>query len=159
VDQQQFEQQKQQLQSDIQMLNEKLIVQRENGSALQQQYHSLQQSYSTLKNNNESQYSQIQQLPFQLENTEKAKNKIQYASQHWQAQCTDMQKSLNDKVDLVTSHQIEIKILSQKLISADQAIATLESQSKLLAHDKWILGQEKAQLEGQLKQMQRMISA
>jgi hypothetical protein len=62
-------------------------------------------------------------------------------------------------VDLVTSHQIEIKILSQKLISADQAIATLESQSKLLAHDKWILGQEKAQLEGQLKQMQRMISA
>jgi hypothetical protein len=29
VDQQQFEQQKQQLQSDIQMLNEKLIVQRE----------------------------------------------------------------------------------------------------------------------------------
>jgi hypothetical protein len=35
----------------------------------------------------------------------------------------------------------------------------LAAQNKLLGQEKWILAQEKAQLEGQLKQMQEMVSA
>jgi hypothetical protein len=33
----------------------------------------------------------------------------------------------------------------------------LREQNKLLAHEKWILGQEKAQLYGQLKQLQEIL--
>ena len=33
-------------------------------------------------------------------------------------------------------------------------LESIIAQNKLLAHDKWILGQEKAQLFGQLKQLE-----
>jgi Plasmid replication region DNA-binding N-term len=34
---------------------------------------------------------------------------------------------------------------------------TIYEQNKVLAHDKWMLGQEKAQLFGQLKQWESMV--
>ena len=55
--------------------------------------------------------------------------------------------------------QAETKLLSQQLADAKQLLRDLQDQNKLLHDDQWILAQEKAQLEGQLKQMQKMMSA
>jgi uncharacterized protein involved in exopolysaccharide biosynthesis len=40
-----------------------------------------------------------------------------------------------------------------------QILADFRNQNTLLNNEKWLLIQEKAQLEGQLKQMQKLISA
>lgn len=81
---------------------------------------------------------------------------------------------------LLANAKIEIASLSEKLVGSDQqnqekqaridelhrqnqqVQANLEhyraDQNKLLAHEKWILGQEKAQLYGQLKQLETCVN-
>ena len=46
-------------------------------------------------------------------------------------------------------------LILQKSEAIGAEIAELREQNKILAHEKWILGQEKAQLYGQLKQLER----
>ncbi len=55
--------------------------------------------------------------------------------------------------------QTENKVLFHQLAETKGTMAATIDQNKQLTHEKWILAQEKAQLEGQLKQMQKMITA
>ena len=49
-------------------------------------------------------------------------------------------------------------MLLQQAEIVKNELAELRDQNKLLAHEKWILGQEKAQLFGQLKQLESSIN-
>ncbi len=159
LDQQQHEQQKQQLHTEIKTLNEQLAMQCEKILTAQQQQQTLQQSYTTLEKNHVQMQSQFQKLTIELDKTEKAKNEYHHASQHWQNQYQESQATLNDKTVLLIDIQTEAKLLSQQLTHAKEALTHAQSQNTLLSNEKWILAQEKAQLEGQLKQMQKMITA
>lgn len=86
-------------------------------------------------------------------------NEFLRASQHWQSHYQKAQKALNEKANQFIDIQAETKLLSHELINAKQTLNDVQDQNKLLSHDKWILAQEKAQLEGQLKQLQKMITA
>lgn len=158
LDQQQFDQQKQQLQTENKILNEQLIMQREKMTALQQQHQALQHNYQSLENNNDVIKTQLQQLSIQLEEVEKIKTEHLHASLHWKNQLNELQETLNEKINQLSHIQIETKLVSQQLMNANHSIENLENLNKFLTHDKWLLGQEKAQLEGQLKQMQKMIT-
>ena len=74
------------------------------------------------------------------------------SQQHWQSQFEKIDTARNEQskimIDLQTQNSLlnlQLEILKKELVDASQ-------QNKILAHDKWILGQEKAQLFGQLKQ-------
>ena len=49
-------------------------------------------------------------------------------------------------------------ILSQQMAVMKTELDDTAEQSNVLAHDKWILGQEKAQLAGQVKQLQSILT-
>jgi hypothetical protein len=159
LDQQQQDQQKQQLQLEIKTLNEQLVIQREKISALQQQSQLLQQTNASLEKRHTETQSNLEMLRSQCENIEKTKNEHLQASQHWQNQYKETQIMLNNKINQLIDIQAENKLLSQQLANTQQVSADTQDQNKMLNHDKWVLGQEKAQLEGQLKQMQKIITA
>jgi chromosome segregation ATPase len=159
LDQQQFEQQKQQFQFEIKNLNEQAVMQRDKITELKHQNQLLQQSYLVLESTNKEINTQLQQVTIQLEEVEKSKIELIHSNQQLQSQYYVSQEKLNENVNKFTDLQIEIKLLSQKLTEKEQFLMTLQDQNKLLTHEKWIIGQEKAQLEGQLKQFQKTIIA
>jgi hypothetical protein len=157
LDQQQHEQQKQQLQNEIKILNEQFIKQREKTTELQQQYQELQQSSARLKKSHDEIESQHQRLSIEFQQSEKDRHEYKKSSLHWQTQHQDLQTLFNDKNNLLIDSQIQIKLLSQQLADLKQTLVAIQDQNKFLAHEKWEIAQEKAQLEGQLKQMQKMM--
>jgi len=75
---------------------------------------------------------------------------------HLQDQCDKMQTQLQQQLQLNGELSIERATLMQQIQTHERAIGTLTEQHKALTQDKWVLGQEKAQLFGQLKQLEAM---
>ena len=88
-----------------------------------------------------------------------AKIEYQQASQHWEKQFHEVKNTLEDKSSQFINVQTENKVLLQQLQESKQSIKDQVDQNKLLGQDKWMLAQEKAHLEGQLKQMQKITIA
>lgn len=159
LDQQQHEEQKQQLQSEIKKSNEQLVFLRENIALLQQKHQTLSQSYTALDKDHAQTLVEQQQLTAEIQKIEKVKNDYLASSQHYQKGYEELQKDINNSNNALLLAQSETKLLSQKLMDAQQMLASLQDQNRLLDHDKWALAQEKSQLEGQLKQMQKTVNA
>lgn len=159
LDQQQYEQQKQLLQTDNTYLQEQLTIQRDKMSQLHQEMQTLLFANSTLEKSNEKIMQQLEDSKQALNHLEKTKNEYQNENKYWQKQQETCQKLLNDKVNSLIDLQSENKLLTQQLIISQKKLDQIEAQNKLLIHDKWLLAEEKAQLEGQLKQMQKMTTA
>jgi chromosome segregation ATPase len=159
LDQQQHDQQKQQLQSEIKTLNEQLIMWREKASAIQQQHQILEQSYVSIEKTHTQIQLDFRQLTIELQETEKNKNEHQYTSQHWQDQYKALQKLLDERSSQLIDEQTESKLLSRQLIDGKRLREHAWDKNKLLSNEKLMLEKEKSQIEGQLKQMQKMISA
>jgi hypothetical protein len=49
-------------------------------------------------------------------------------------------------------------ILSQQMITIKTELDDIAAQNNMLAHDKWMLEQENAQLTGQIKQLQSILT-
>lgn len=157
LDQQQFEQQKQQLQFEIKNLNEHSIIQRDQISVLQQKNHTLTQSYSDLEKQQNHTQSQLEQISTKLHETEKFKNEHLNASLHWQKQYTEVKNKLDLKTNQLIDIQTENKIIFQQQTDMKQSLKDFQEQNKFLIHEKLELSQEKSHLEGRLRQMQEMI--
>ncbi len=73
--------------------------------------------------------------------------------QHWQKQYENLQAKLEEQ----TKQNVELKtqqaVLSQQVVITKTELDEITAQNKALAHEKWFLGQEKAQLFGRLKQL------
>jgi chromosome segregation ATPase len=158
LDQQQYEQERLQLQSEIKILNEQTVMQREKLFVLQQENKSLQQSYQMLeKQNGESQVT-MQQLAHQIQELEKAKAEHQHSSNHWQHQYRESQTIIENKNQVLVDSQTESKLLSQQLANIKPVLTRIQEDNKLLTHGQLILEQEKIQLENYIKQMQKGIT-
>ncbi|MEO8402121.1 MAG: DNA-binding protein, partial [Gammaproteobacteria bacterium] len=157
MDQQQYEQQKQQLQFEIKNLNEQLVVQRDKTNQLQQQNQILIQSNTTLEQNNAYTQSQLTQIDIKLQETEKTKNEHLSASLHWQNRYNESQNKLDLKMSQFIAIQTENKLLLQQQIEIKESLKKSQDQNNLLSHEKWEIGQEKSHLEGRLRQMQDRI--
>ena len=90
--------------------------------------------------------------------TEETKSEYMRTSQHWQAQHLETQKALKDNVAQLVALEMEKRLLSHELSESRKHLKMSQDQAKLLAMEKWDLAQEKAQLVGQLKQMQLLAS-
>ena len=73
--------------------------------------------------------------------------------QHWQEQHESIYAKWEEQRTKNTELQTELAIITQKLTTTTAALEENLNQNKKMANEKWILGQEKAQLFGQLKQL------
>lgn len=159
IEQQQFEQQKQEWHHETKILNEQLTILREKSSSLQLEHHALQQSFATLEQQHAKANNQLEKQQDQIRDIEKLNHENSLANQHWQSQYKELHQSLEQKTGQFIDIQTQFKVLSHQCEEYKSTINELTHQNKQLAHDKWLLTQEKAQCEGQLKQMQKMITA
>jgi len=154
VDLQQFEKQKQELLAEAKTLKEQNTILRDKNASLQQEYLALQQEYHSLEETKTQALSLLDKLKLQLSEEEKEKAKHFQGSLHWQEQYKEIQKALELKSTQYIDSQTEAKLLASRLADSQKALSEALAQNKLLHHDKWVLMQEKAQLEGQAKQME-----
>lgn len=159
LDQQQFEQEKQQLQLDIKLIQEQSVLQRDKLYSLQQTNQDITNKYVNLEKSHIHTESQLQKITIQLHETEKSQCEHIQSKQHWQTQYNETRKILENKISEFINTHTELKLASQLLADTKQSLVDLKNRNRLLADDKLILAQEKSQLEGQLKQMQSMITA
>lgn len=158
LEQQQFEREKQQLLFEAKELKEQLVIQQIKHTELYQQHQLLNQSWHDLEKQQHQTQQYIEKLSDKAEQLEKENIEFKQKSQYWQDQCKSIEIKLANKLAEMISLQSDNKNLNQKISDIQQLLRDVENQNKLLANDKWNLAQEKAQIEGQLKQMQKMIA-
>lgn len=138
-------------------MKEQLTIQHHQYAESQQQNHFLHQSYTELEKRHHHIVSENESLKANINQLEKTNIENQHTSQHWQQQYKEFEKKLEAKMRELISLQSDNRMLNQQLIDTKQLVHNTQDQNKLLVTEKWELAQEKAQLEGQLKQMQMIV--
>lgn len=156
LDQQQFELQKQELQSALQKQKEEVSFMQEKTISSQQQFQLLQQAYSILERNQNEAIAQIKKQTAQLIELEKISHENKLQSQRWHDQYQETQHTIENKNLELIEAQTDIKLLSQQLTSLKQMLSEVSQQTKSLEQEKWLLMQEKAQLKGQMNMLEKM---
>jgi chromosome segregation ATPase len=77
----------------------------------------------------------------------------QSVNKHLEKENKLFKEEIKKQQEQLISLQKELAARSQKLSIEEEKNKTLTTQVELFSHDKWILGQEKAQLVGQLRQI------
>ncbi|MBX3710295.1 MAG: hypothetical protein KIT56_07210, partial [Gammaproteobacteria bacterium] len=157
ADQQRYEQQLKQLEQTIQQMNQELMKIQHEKSLLQHE-----NQKSTFEN--ESLKSQLGKLNEKHElinsrfsDTFNELAKKTQDQQHWQDQFNILQIKNDEQNKLFVELKTHYATLLQQSETMKIEVKELREQNKLLAHEKWELGQEKAHLEGQLKYLQSTI--
>lgn len=158
IDQQQFEQQKQVLQSELKALNDQYLFLREKESIQERQFQALQSTHDALNQVYQKEKTLFEEQAKTLADVEKQKTEYFHANQHYQKQIEQLQQALDVKTSELMHAQSQEKIVSLQLDTAKHELQDALDQKKLLGHEKWVIAQEKAQLEGQLKQLMSSIS-
>lgn len=150
-EQQRYEQQQYQLEQTIQQLRQALSTLHQQYAVLEQQYAQACQEKGALQNQQSELNHYHEAIKLQLVQAEKEVLKFSQAQQHWQSQCQMTQEKLDQQYVTLVELQKQIAVLSEQLAAAKKSQENMETQNKLLAHEKWALGEEKAQLMGQIK--------
>lgn len=150
LDQEQFEQQKRELQATAKTMSEKIHLLSEKNNSLQHQNQLLQQSHTDL----EKELAKVL-VNNEVINQQLIENERVRIESHKQAQTTskEAQLKLETQTKLLFDSQVENKVLAQQLTAAIQTINDTLADNKLLTKEKWELAHEKARLDGQLKKI------
>jgi hypothetical protein len=157
IQQQRYEQHQKQFEQTILQVNQELAQRNAEKIAFQQQ---IQQ----MTFENDSRKIQLDNLTIQHESTSTCLTstiselaKKAQDQRHWQERFQTLEARYDDQnqslIDLKTQHAM----LVQQSETMKIELKELREQNKMLAHEKWILGQEKAQLFGQLKQIESCV--
>lgn len=159
LDQQQFEQEKQQLQLETKSSKEQLVVQQHKYLELYQEHQFKERSYNELEQHYSQSLQSIDDLKNKVSQFEKENITHQQSSQHWQQLFKELNTKLEKNLTETVSLESENKFLNNQLNEMKQLLRDTQGQNKLMANEKLGLIQDKAQLEGQIKQMQKIITA
>jgi chromosome segregation ATPase len=158
LDQQRAEQQQRELAQTMQQLKIENKSLHQQKTQLQQIQGELQSALTRTqaKLSNDSQRMEIlsaELIEAKLSLAQKAENE-----RHLQIQHDKLFAERGEQMKIMADLKLETALLSQQITIFKKDYEVLAEQNKLLAHDKWILGQEKAQLLGQLKQWESITS-
>lgn len=157
LDQQKFESDKQQYLAEIKTLKEEVIVTRQQVLIMEQENNKLLESNQVLKKFNDQYQNDNLQLKIEKCELEKKYHEYLVTYQTYEAQNKQLHATISDQSDKIINHQAENKMLLNKMAEIKNEISAQNDQLKLVSHEKWELMQEKAILEGQLKQMQKSL--
>ncbi|MEO8402871.1 MAG: DNA-binding protein [Gammaproteobacteria bacterium] len=157
IDQQRYEQQQKQLEQTVQQINQDLSqVQREK-LVFQQQSQQANFEKDSIKIQLDKLNEKHELIAARLAETRHELAKKTQAQQHWQEQYDASLAKWDTQNKLFIELQTQHALLSQQLLILKAELKEMSEQNKVLAHEKWIMGQEKAQLYGQLKQLESCI--
>lgn len=157
LDQQQFEHEKQQWQLELKSLKEQLAMQQHTYSELHQESQFKERSYTELQQQYKQALQSVDDFKNKVIELEKENITYQQNSQHWQHQCKELNTKFENNLSELISLQSDNKTLNGQLSDLKQILCNHQDQNKSMANEKIELLQEKAQLEGQLKYMQKLI--
>ncbi len=124
------------------LLHESLEQMRSVKTALQSQYDGLRVQNDTIQS--------------RLEEAQKEVVQHAHAEQYWQAHSQKAEEKLEAHSAVLLHLQTQQAVLLQQFLAVQTELQKISEQNQYLAHDKWRLSQENAQLMGQLKQSQML---
>lgn len=157
IEQEKHAQQLQQVELTLKKAEQHLVVANQDKITLQNQADKIINENTVLTKSYEDLKSHLDQLKSELTALADEFNNTKRDMIHWQKQYDLSQKKLDYQGAFLTEQQKQNAVLSQQLSAASVEVKELKDQNKHLAHEKWEIAQEKAQLEGVTKQMQKMI--
>lgn len=155
LDQQQFESEKQRLHAEIKILKEKEVTQHQEIILFQKKNASLMEANQFLEQNYSQCQKEIEQLKVEIKVVEKECHEYRASCETYQNQNKQLLATNSKQSSQMIESQAENKTLSNKLGDLINELSAIKDQHKLASHEKWEIMQEKASLEGQLKQMQK----
>ena len=158
LDQRQFEQREQQLEQQGKALQTAVKQAEQKLALLEQQHTHVTQEKLQLKELNESLNQQIEKIKIHLLETEKKQAESAHLLQLTKEQYQGEQEKSAKQLESLIQLKAEAGMLTQKLLAAESQNKALTEQQTALAHEKWLLLQEKAQLEGQLTQLNKILT-
>lgn len=154
ADQQRYEQQQQQLEQTIQQLNQELTALKQEKIMHEKQNQQTSFENSNLKTQLVKLNEQYELMSTRLTEVKSELTKKTQDQRHWQEQSQGLQIKYDEQNDSFLELQTYHAMSLQQLETIKIELIELREQNKLLAHEKWVLGQEKAQLYGQFKQLE-----
>jgi chromosome segregation ATPase len=152
--QQGYEQQQRQFEQTIRQANQELVEVRQENTALQQQYQRANFEKDGLKIEFDKLNAQHESVATRLTEALKELAKREGTQQHWQNQCGVLTTKFDEQNKSFVELQTKHAMLIQQSETTNEEIKELRKQNSSLANEKWELGQEKARLYGQLKQIE-----
>jgi len=154
TEQQRYEQQQRQFEQTIRQANQELVEVRQENTVLQQQYQKANFEKDGLKIEFDKLNAQYESIATRLTETLSELAKKEGVQQHWQNQCSVLTTKFDEQNKSFVELQTKHAMLIQQSETTSEEIKELRKQNKALANEKWELGQEKARLYGQLKQVE-----
>jgi len=154
ADQQRYEQQQRQFEQTIQQINQELTTNKQENITLQQQYQQTNFERNGLKAQLDELNVQRGTITTHLTEALAKLAKTEEAQKHWHNQCGVSTVKFDEQNKLFVGLQAKHAMLLQQLETTTAELKDTRQQNKILANDKWALGQEKARLYGQLKQIE-----
>ncbi len=154
LDQQKAEQQQRELSQTVQQLKLENTSLRLQQNALQQAYKQLQSEQSNVQAELSKLSLYAQTISDKLIEVNTALAQKTESQQHWQTQYEELFAKCEEGMTMIAELKTQNAVLSEQGTAIKVMLDGAVEQNKALAHDKWMLGQEKAQLFGQLKQLQ-----
>ncbi|OGT36129.1 MAG: hypothetical protein A3F11_10275 [Gammaproteobacteria bacterium RIFCSPHIGHO2_12_FULL_37_14] len=150
---QRFENQTQVLSQTMQQLKCENDALKQQNNQLQQLQHELQSAQKSMQDKLEKITKKHESVSEELTIANNAMVQKTESQQHWKSQFEKIDASREEQSKIMVDLQTQNSVLNLQLATLQKELINASQQNKILAHDKWLLGQEKAQLFGQLKQV------
>lgn len=157
LEQQQYEQARQQLEKTINQLQQKLTALSEEKYTIQQQYEKLNFEFSANQEEVVKKTKQIDKMQNEIMQRHRECIELNEHRQQWEKQCHKFAQKEADATQANFELQKQLAVITQQLNALQAQFTALDDQHKLMAQKNWELGQEKAQIAGQLKQMEALV--
>jgi len=154
ADQKRYEQQQRQYEQTIQQINQELEEVKKENALFQQQNQQVYFERDNLETKLDKLEAQHETIAARLTDTLSELAKKEEAQKHWQDQSGILTIKFDEQNKSFVELQAKHAMLLQQLETTNADIKEMRQQNKVLANEKWELGQEKARLYGQLKQVE-----
>lgn len=155
LDQQRYEQIQAQLTQNMNQLKQELALLNQQRNSLQQELEQLRYSKTFLQDQHNQLALQHEAIQSRVDQAEKEILQHVTGEQHWQNQYQKTLEKLEEQNKTLINLQSQIAVLNQKLSDTQNELKDVNEQNNFLTKERWVLGQENAQLIGQLKQFEK----
>lgn len=158
LDQQKFSQREQVLEQSLHQLQQSLKTTEQNKLLTEQHCLKLSDEKQTLTTAFEKLSVQIEEAQNKYQESEKKCTEYLNSLNHTQDQLKTTLHQLSVQIQLSNDAKTQLALVTQELTYTKEKLQQLLDQHHALTQEKWYLLQEKSQLEGQVKQLDKLIT-
>ena len=156
LDQHRHEQIQTQLVQTINQLKQESTALNQQKNSLQHELEQIRYTKTFLQDQHDQLTVQHETIKSRLDQAQKEVIQHAHAERHCQNHYQKAQEKLDEQNTALINLQSQLVILTQKLSDTQGELKEVSEQNKFLTHERWALGQENAQLVGELKQCEKL---